>query len=170
MVVAADQEVVMRLFINIKKMTRLILFIVSGMLFLVVGGVAGAQIKEMKLSGCVSKNSRTVDRIYNQNVGEARIFIANKVSNTIVEIVNFDSNIRSYTYKLKNINSGYAEGIIDYEIRRDVKDQPYLHEWTTVKLFYDNKEAKLEFNYKDLKLGTTKTNDYEYVCNSKKSN
>jgi hypothetical protein len=151
-------------------MTRLIFFIISGMLFLVVGGVAGAQIKEMKLSGCVSKNSRTVDRIYNQNVGEARIFIANKASNTIVEIVNFDSNIRSYTYKLKNINSGYAEGIIDYEIRRDVKDQPYLHEWTTVKLFYDNKEAKLEFNYKDLKLGTTKTNDYEYVCNSKKSN
>jgi len=151
-------------------MTRLIIFIVSGMLFLVVGEVAGAQIKEMKLSGCVSKNSRTVDRIYNQNVGEARIFIANKASNTIVEIVNFDNNIRSYTYKLKNINSGYAEGIIDYEIKRDVKEQPYLHEWTTVKLFYDNKEAKLEFNYKDLKLGTTKTNDYEYVCNSKKSN
>ena len=84
------------------------LILASSLLLLVLGGVAGAQIKEMKLSGCVSKNSRTVDRIFNQNVGDARIFIANKASNTIVEIVNFDSNIRSYTYKLKNINSGYA--------------------------------------------------------------
>ena len=32
-------------------MTRLIIFLVSGILLLVVGGVAGAQIKEMKLSG-----------------------------------------------------------------------------------------------------------------------
>lgn len=147
-----------------------ILILVLSFFVLALGSFANAQVKEMKLSGCVSKKSPTADRIYNQFVGEARIFIANKASNTIVEIVNFDNNIRSYTYKLKNINSGYAEGIIDYEIRRDVKDQPYLHEWTTVKLFYDNKEAKLEFNYKDLKLGTTKTNDFEYVCNSKQSN
>ena len=145
------------------------LILASSFLFLVFGGVASAQVKEMKLSGCVSKKSRTVDRIYNQNIGDARIFIANKASNTIVEINEFGGRINSYTYKLVNINSGYAEGIQNEETRA-VKDPPNLKEWIILKLYYDNKEADQEFHFKDLKSGTTRVEKFEYVCNSKKSN
>lgn len=145
------------------------LILASSLLFLVLGNFANAQVKEMKLSGCVSKKSPTADRIFNQNVGDARIFIANKASNTIVEIKEFDGRIDSYTYKLVNINSGYAEGIQNEETRR-VKDPPNLKEWIIVKLYYDNKEVQQEFYSKDLKLGTTEEYKFEYVCNSKKSN
>ena len=146
-----------------------ILILVFSFFVLVLGSYAHAQIKEMTLSGCVSKKLPTVDRIYNQNVGDARIFIANKASNTIVEIKEFGGKIDSFTYKLVNINSGYVEGIQNEETR-GVKDPRDLKEWIIVKLYYDNKEAEQEFYSKDLKSGTTKEYKFEYVCNSKKSN
>lgn len=146
-----------------------VLILVLCFFVLVLGSFANAQVKEMKLSGCVSKKLRTVDRIYNQNIGDARIFIANKASNTIVEINEFGGRINSYTYKLLNINSGYAEGIQNEETRA-VKDPPNLKEWIILKLYYDNEEADQEFHFKDLKSGTTRVEKFEYVCNSKKSN
>jgi hypothetical protein len=41
-------------------MTRLIFFIISGMLFLVVGGVAGAQIKEIKFNFTATKKDWSI--------------------------------------------------------------------------------------------------------------
>ena len=146
------------------------LILASTFLFLVVGGVAGAQIKEMKLSGCILKSSSSVNNVLNRMTSaNSHEYIANKASNTIVEIKTIDGITKSYTYKLVNINTGYAEGIQDNGIRRDVKNQPYLQEWMIVKLYYDKKEAEVEFHYKDIKKNTTEVNNYEYLCNSKKS-
>jgi hypothetical protein len=43
------------------------------MLFLVVGGVAGAQIKEMKLSGCILKSSSSVNNVLNRMTQDPNI-------------------------------------------------------------------------------------------------
>jgi hypothetical protein len=146
------------------------LILASTFLFLVLGGVVSAQIKEMKLSGCILKSSSSVNNVLNRMTNaNSHEYIANKASNTIVEIKTIDGITKSYTYKLVNINSAYAEGIQDNGIRRDIKNQPYLQEWMIVKLYYDKKEAEVEFYYKDIKKDTTEVNNYEYLCNSKKS-
>jgi len=146
------------------------LILASSFLFLVLGNFASAQVKEMKLSGCILKSTSSVNNILNKMTStNSHEYIANKASNTIVEIKTIDGTTKSYTYKLVNINSGYAEGIQDNGIRRDVKNQPFEQEWMIVKLYYDKKEAEVEFHYKDIKSGTTKVNDYKYLCSSKKS-
>ena len=146
------------------------LILASSFLFLVLGNFANAQVKEMKLSGCVLKSSSSVNNVLNRMTSaNSHEYIANKASNTIVEIKTIDGITKSYTYKLVNINSGYAEGIQDNGIRRDVKNQPYLQEWMIVKLYYDKKEAEVEFHYKDIKKDTTEVNNYVYLCNSKNS-
>ena len=148
-----------------------IIFIVFSFLFLVLGGVVGAQIKEMTLSGCFLKSSSNINNLLNKMSDKnSNKYIANTTFNTIVEIQDFDGTTKSQTYKLVNMNSGYAEGIRDNGTRLDVKNQPYLHEWMIVKLYYDKKEAAVEFHYKDIKLNTTKVSNYQYLCNSNKSN
>ena len=147
-----------------------ILILVLSFFILVLGSSAHAQIKEMKLSGCILKSSSSVNNVLNRMTSaNSHEYIANKASNTIVEIKTIDGITKSYTYKLVNINSGYAEGIQDNGIRRDVKNQPYLQEWMIVKLYYDKKEAEVEFHYKDIKKDTTEVNNYVYLCNSKNS-
>lgn len=148
-----------------------ILILLHSFLFLVFGGAAGAQVKELTLSGCVRKSASGLNNILNKMTQTySNQYIANKDFGTIVEIQNSDGSIKSYTYKLLNINSGYAEGIKDNGIRRDVKNQPFEQEWINIKLFYDQKEVEVTFNYKDLKTNTTKENKYEYLCTTKKSN
>jgi hypothetical protein len=147
-----------------------VLILVLCFFVLVLGSFANAQVKEMKLSGCILKSSSSVNNVLNRMTSaNSHEYIANKASNTIVEIKTIDGITKSYTYKLVNINTGYAEGIQDNGIRRDVKNQPYLQEWMIVKLYYDKKEAEVEFHYKDIKKNTTEVNNYEYLCNSKKS-
>lgn len=148
-----------------------VLILVLSFFVLVLESFANAQVKEMKLSGCILKSSSSVNNVLNRMTSaNSHEYIANKSSNTIVEIKTIDGTTKSYTYKLVNINSGYAEGIQDNGIRRDVKNQPYLQEWMIVKLYYDKKEAEVEFHYKDIKKDTTEVNNYVYLCNSKKSN
>ena len=147
-----------------------VLILVLCFFVLVLGSFANAQVKEMKLSGCILKSSSSVNNVLNRMTSaNSHEYIANKASNTIVEIKTIDGITKSYTYKLVNINSGYVEGIQNEETR-GVKDPRDLKEWIIVKLYYDNKEAEQEFYSKDLKSGTTKEYKFEYVCNSKKSN
>jgi hypothetical protein len=142
-------------------MQRLILFILSGMLLLASG--ANAQVNEIILSGCFNDSSDNfMFRLFNSG----NKFIANKTSNSLVEIKS--SGKDSVTYTLTNFNSKFAEG---GRIDKTESSNQTTH-FTNVKLYYDTKKVEIKYKTTYLENGKKVSKEgetYNYNCSSNKN-
>jgi hypothetical protein len=142
-------------------MQRLILFILSGMLLLASG--ANAKVNEIILSGCFNDSSDNfMFRLFNSG----NKFIANKTSNSLVEIK--PSKKDSVIYTLTNFNSKFAEG---GRIDKTESNNQTTH-FTNVKLYYDSKKVEIKYKTSYLENGKKVNKDgltYNYNCSSNKN-
>jgi hypothetical protein len=142
-------------------MQRLILFILSGMLLLASG--ANAKVNEIILSGCFNDSSDNfMFRLFNSG----NKFIANKTSNSLVEIKS--SGKDSVTYTLTNFNSKFAEG---GRIDKTESSNQTTH-FTNVKLYYDTKKVEIKYKTTYLENGKKVSKEgetYNYNCSSNKN-
>jgi hypothetical protein len=137
MVVAADQEVVMRLFINIKKMTRPIIFLVSGMLLL-GSGSAFSEILKVK---CIDVKTK------NEYIQQFNFDLKNKSFTTLL-----DNNIDiAFTDNEIVFQSYLPDTILIFEMNREngkgsVKTYDYeLKKWSTDKLHIEFAHSHIRY-------------------------
>jgi hypothetical protein len=142
-------------------MTRLIIFIVSGIILLTPS--SRANINEIILSGCFNDSSDNfMFRLFNSG----NKFIANKTSNSLVEIKS--SGKDSVTYTLTNFNSKFAEG---GRIDKTESSNQTTH-FTNVKLYYDTKKVEIKYKTTYLENGKKVSKEgetYNYNCSSNKN-
>jgi hypothetical protein len=142
-------------------MTRLIIFLVSGIILLTPS--SRANINEIILSDCFRDISDNfMFRLFN----DGHKFIANKNSNSFVEIK--PSGKDSITYTLTNFNSKYAEG---NRIENTENNNQTMH-FTNVKLYYDTKKVEIKYKTTYLENGKKVSKEgetYNYNCSSNKN-
>jgi hypothetical protein len=142
-------------------MPRLILFLVSGIILLTPS--SRANINEIILSGCFNDSSDNfMFRLFNSG----NKFIANKTSNSLVEIKS--SGKDSVTYTLTNFNSKFAEG---GRIDKTESSNQTAH-FTNVKLYYDTKKVEIKYKTTYLENGKKVSKEgetYNYNCSSNKN-
>ena len=139
-------------------MTRLTIFLVSGIILLTPS--SRANINEIILSGCFNDSSDNfMFRLFNSG----NKFIANKTSNSLVEIKS--SGKDSVTYTLTNFNSKFAEG---GRIDKTESSNQTKH-FTNVKLYYDTKKVEIKYKTTYLENGKKVSKEgetYNYNCSS----
>jgi hypothetical protein len=142
-------------------MPRLILFLVPGLILLTPS--SRANINEIILSGCFNDSSDNfMFRLFNSG----NKFIANKTSNSLVEIKS--SGKDSVTYTLTNFNSKFAEG---GRIDKTESSNQTTH-FTNVKLYYDTKKVEIKYKTTYLENGKKVSKEgetYNYNCSSNKN-
>jgi len=142
-------------------MTRLTIFLVSGIILLTPS--SRANINEIILSGCFNDSSDNfMFRLFNSG----NKFIANKTSNSLVEIKS--SGKDSVTYTLTNFNSKFAEG---GRIDKTESSNQTTH-FTNVKLYYDTKKVEIKYKTTYLENGKKVSKEgetYNYNCSSNKN-
>ena len=142
-------------------MNRLIIFLVSGIILLTPS--SRANINEIILSGCFNDSSDNfMFRLFNSG----NKFIANKTSNSLVEIKS--SGKDSVTYTLTNFNSKFAEG---GRIDKTESSNQTTH-FTNVKLYYDTKKVEIKYKTTYLENGKKVSKEgetYNYNCSSNKN-
>ena len=142
-------------------MTRVIIFIVSGIILLTPS--SRGNINEIILSGCFNDSSDNfMFRLFNSG----NKFIANKTSNSLVEIKS--SGKDSVTYKLTNFNSKFAEG---GRIDKTESSNQTTH-FTNVKLYYDTKKIEIKYKTTYLENGKKVSKEggtFNYNCSSNKN-
>ena len=134
---------------------------VSGMLLLTVG--TSAKTNEIILSDCFNDSSdHFMFRLFNSGSK----FIANKTSNSLVEIKPRGKD--SITYTLINFNSKFAEG---GRIDKTESSNQTTH-FTNVKLYYDTKKVEIKYKTTYLENGKKVSKEgetYNYNCSSNKN-
>ena len=142
-------------------MNRLIIFILSGIILLTPS--SRANINEIILSGCFNDSSDNfMFRLFNSG----NKFIANKNSNSLVEIKS--SGKDSVTYTLTNFNSKFAEG---GRIDKTESSNQTTH-FTNVKLYYDTKKIEIKYKTTYLENGKKVSKEggtFNYNCSSNKN-
>ena len=142
-------------------MIRTIIFLVSGIILLTPS--SRANINEIILSGCFNDSSDNfMFRLFNSG----NKFIANKTSNSLVEIKS--SGKDSVTYTLTNFNSKFAEG---GRIDKTESSNQTTH-FTNVKLYYDTKKVEIKYKTTYLENGKKVSKEgetYNYNCSSNKN-
>lgn len=142
-------------------MTRLIIFLVSGIILLTPS--SRANINEIILSDCFRDSS---DNFMFRFFNSGHKFIANKSSNSLVEIK--PNGKDSITYTLTNFNSKFAEGSkIDASESKNKTTQ-----YTNIKLYYDEKKVEIKYKTSYLENGKKVSKEggtYNYNCSSNKN-
>jgi hypothetical protein len=142
-------------------MIRTIIFLVSGIILLTPS--SRANINEIILSGCFNDSS---DNLMFRLFNSGNKFIANKISNSLVEIKS--SGKDSVTYTLTNFNSKFAEG---GRIDKTESSNQTTH-FTNVKLYYDTKKVEIKYKTTYLENGKKVSKEgetYNYNCSSNKN-
>ena len=119
-----------------------------------------ANINEMVLSDCYRDVS---DNFMFRLLNKSSQFIANKNSNSLVEIKS--SGKDSITYTLSNFNSKFAEG---NRIDKTETSNRTTY-FTNVKLYFETKKAEINYNSTYIKSGKKVNEDggtYIYNCRS----
>jgi hypothetical protein len=134
---------------------------VSGMLLLTVG--TSAKTNEIILSDCFNDSSdHFMFRLFNSG----NKFIANKTSNSLVEIK--PNGKDSITYTLINFNSKFAEG---GRIDKTESSNQTTH-FANVKLYYDTKKVEIKYKTTYLENGKKVSKEggtFNYNCSSNKN-
>jgi hypothetical protein len=142
-------------------MSQIFIFILCGIILLTPS--SRANINEIILSGCFNDSSDNfMFRLFNSG----NKFIANKTSNSLVEIKS--SGKDSVTYTLTNFNSKFAEG---GRIDKTESSNQTTH-FTNVKLYYDTKKVEIKYKTTYLENGKKVSKEgetYNYNCSSNKN-
>jgi hypothetical protein len=142
-------------------MSQIFIFILCGIILLTPS--SRANINEIILSDCFNDSSDNfMFRLFNSG----NKFIANKTSNSLVEIKS--SGKDSVTYTLTNFNSKFAEG---GRIDKTESSNQTTH-FTNVKLYYDTKKVEIKYKTTYLENGKKVSKEgetYNYNCSSNKN-
>jgi hypothetical protein len=142
-------------------MSQIFIFILCGIILLTPS--SRADINEIILSGCFNDSS---DNFMFKLFNSGNKFIANKTSNSLVEIKS--SGKDSVTYTLTNFNSKFAEG---NRIDKTESSNKTTH-FTNVKLYYDTKKVEIKYKTAYLENGKKVSKEgetYNYNCSSNKN-